>query len=364
MIGRKSHSPGWLFCVGLLLALALAGCGPSGGEAVQLGGRTMGTTWSATYLPVDGGPAAEAVQAALQTRLDAVNASMSTYREDSEISGLNRAPVGEWFAVSEAFLAVLRAALDIGARSEGAYDVTVAPLVDLWGFGPGEGAGGVPSAAAIQALLPRVGQQYLEIDRDASRVRKTRPVSVDFSSIAKGYAVDELARYLRGQRIADFLVEVGGEMRLSGVSPRGDAWRIAVEQPTADARAPAVALRLGNAAVATSGDYRNFFEMDGRRYSHSIDPRSGYPVAHDLVSVTVVADTAMAADAWATALEVLGADDAMRVANAQALAVYFIRRQGDDFVASHSAAFAPYLEGQRFAEQNAAMTQGQGAPER
>ncbi|MBN7798397.1 FAD:protein FMN transferase [Parahaliea mediterranea] len=359
MARRKSHSPGWLFCVGLALALVLAGCGSGAGEAVRLDGRTMGTTWSVTYSPAGGAPPAESVREALQARLDGVNASMSTYRDDSEITRFNGAPVGEWFTVSEAFLTVLGAALDIGARSEGAYDVTVAPLVDLWGFGPGAGAGGVPDAAAIAALRPQVGQRYLEIDRAASRVRKTRAVSVDFSSIAKGYAVDELARYLLGQQIADFLVEVGGEMRLSGSSPRGDAWRIAVEQPTAGARAPAVALRPGDAAVATSGDYRNFFEMDGRRYSHSIDPRSGYPVAHDLVSVTVVADTAMVADAWATALEVLGAEDAMRVANAQALAVYFIRRQGDDFVASHSASFAPYLEGP-----DGATTQGQGAPER
>jgi thiamine biosynthesis lipoprotein len=344
---RKSHSPGWLFCALLALLLPLSGCTDDGGAgAVKLSGRSMGTTWHVTYLPGDAAAAPEAVQAALEGELAAVNASMSTYREDSEISRFNRAPVGEWFAVSPDFLAVLEAALDIGRRSGGAYDVTVAPLVNLWGFGPGASQPQVPAAGAIDALRADVGQQHLEVDGSAARVRKAAALSLDFSSIAKGYAVDRLARYLRGQRIGDFLVEVGGEMRLAGRSPRGDRWRVAIERPSPGDRAVGVALSLSDVAVATSGDYRNYFEIDGRRYSHSIDPRTGYPVAHDLVSVTVVAERAMEADAWATALVVLGPDRAMTVASDQAMAVYFIRRQGEEFVATHTAAFAPYLDGQ------------------
>lgn len=345
----KSHLPGWLSCnywlVCGLLALLLAGCGGGGRDAVKLSGATMGTTWTVTYLAGPGSPAPEAVHGALQERLDRVNTSMSTYRDDSEISRFNRAPAGQWFGVSGDFLAVLQTALAVGAHSDGAYDVTVAPLVDLWGFGPGAGEDRVPADSEIAALMPAVGQRFLEVDAAGQRLRKQRQVTVDFSSVAKGYAVDVLANYLQGQQIADFLVEVGGEMRLAGKSPRGDDWRIAVERPEPGAREPALALSLSDVAVATSGDYRNFFEMDGRRYSHSIDPRNGYPVAHDLVSVTVLAETAALADAWATALEVLGVEAAMAVASDRDLAVYFIRRQGDGFAASHTPAFAPYLEG-------------------
>ncbi|WP_116364224.1 FAD:protein FMN transferase [Parahaliea mediterranea] len=343
----KSHSPGWLFCVLLALAGLLGACGEQAGsdagDTVRLAGDTMGTTWHVTYTALAAAPDPLQVQAALEAELEAVNQSMSTYREDAEISVFNRHPVGQWLAVSEPFLTVLQAALAIGEQSGGAYDVTVAPLVNLWGFGPGRGGDAVPAAEAVAALREQVGQRYLEVDPQGGRVRRTRAVSLDFSSIAKGYAVDRLASYLQAQQVADFLVEVGGEMRLSGRSPRGDAWRIAIEQPTAGARAPSVALSLSNIAVATSGDYRNFFELDGKRYSHSIDPRTGYPVAHDLVSVTVLAADAMHADAWATALEVLGADEAMQVASQQGLAVYFIRRQGEGFAASHTEAFTPWL---------------------
>ncbi|MFV0277047.1 MAG: FAD:protein FMN transferase [Parahaliea sp.] len=324
--------------------------------AIKLGGPTMGTSWSATYLPGAESEPDNTLAAGLQATLDAVDASMSTYRDDSELRRFNRAEVGIWQPVSAEFLKVLAAALAIGAASEGAYDVSVAPLVNLWGFGPGRGAAKPPAPERIAELRAQVGQQYVEVDTAMQRVRKTRPLSLDFSSIAKGFAVDQMAGYLQAQQIKDFLVEVGGEMRLAGYSPRGDRWRIAIEQPTAGARAPAVALSLREVGLATSGDYRNFFEWEGQRYSHSIDPRSGYPITHDLVSVTVLAASTMEADGWATALEVLGGDDAMRVASARGLAVYFIRRQGDDFVASHTAAFTPYLESESAAQ---AARQGQ-----
>jgi thiamine biosynthesis lipoprotein len=155
--------------------------------------------------------------------------------------------------------------------------------------------------------------------------------------------VDQVANWLAGQGLRRFLVEVGGEMRMSGMSGRGDPWRVAIEQPDSAGRSVATAISLTDVSVATSGDYRNYFEVAGKRYSHSIDPRTGYPVAHDLVSVTVVHPSAMLADAWATALTVLGAEQAMVVAQAEALAVYFIRSTGEDFVHSHTAAFAVYL---------------------
>ena len=234
--------------------------------------------------------------------------------------------------------------MTIGAASGGAYDVTVGPLVRLWGFGPDGAVETAPSTEAVAQLRREIGQDALDFDTDMGTLLKRAPRELDFSSIAKGYAVDLAARALEELGLSDFLLEVGGEMRLSGYSPRGDRWRVAIEQPDATLRAVALAIPVTNASVATSGDYRNYFEVDGVRYSHSIDPRTGYPVRHDLVSVTVVHESAMVADGWATALVILGMPAALEVAEKQALAVYFIQRDGEDFIASHSSAFETYLE--------------------
>jgi thiamine biosynthesis lipoprotein len=304
----------------------------------------MGTSWHVSYVEMPGGAVAPAaVEAGIALVLEQVEQSMSTYRDGSEISRFNRASVGDWVPVSPGFLGVLAAALQVGKASEGAYDVTVGPLVDLWGFGATGGPAQVPAPADIAALRDQVGQDQLDVDPAAGRVRKRAVLRLDFSSIAKGYGVDVVAQWLAAQHITNYLVEVGGEMRLAGNSARGDRWRVAIEEPANFDGGVSGALALNDAAVATSGDYRNFFEADGRRYSHSIDPRTGYPVAHDLVSVTVVHDSAMLADAWATALTVLGAEAAMRVADAQGLAVYFIRREGTGFSSSFTAALTPYL---------------------
>jgi len=339
----KSHSKGWLFFVVGLCFTLLYACGEQG-ISVSLTGYTMGTTWHITYLPDSSSPSQEQLQAEIEAILAQIDASMSTYRADSEISLVSTASVGEWTSVSKDFLQVLDAALSIGSQSRGAYDVTVGPLVDRWGFGPVENTAGIPSSEEIQQLRDRVGQDKLQIDRDVPALMKSAAIALDFSSIAKGFAVDRLAEHLLEKQIANFLVEVGGEMRLAGLSGRGDPWRIAIEQPDIVGRNVAQALALTDSAVATSGDYRNFFEMDGKRYSHSIDPRTGFPVAHDLVSVTVIHDSAMLADGWATALTVLGVMDAMEVALEQDLAVYFIRRHEDGFTTSSSEAFEPYLQ--------------------
>lgn len=309
----------------------------------------MGTTWHVVYLPGPDTPGDAQVRQALEAELEAINASMSTWREDSELSQFNRAPEGEWFSASEDLLQVVERALQIGEATAGAYDITVGPLVQLWGFGSRTVAPAVPEAGVLQDTLERVGQQWLELDEGGTRLRKHRALELDLSSIAKGHGVDRLAAVLAARDVRDYMVEIGGEMRLAGHSPRGDNWRIAVERPdpglspgTAE-EGVALGLSLTDIAVATSGDYRNFFELEGRRYSHSLDPRSGYPVAHDLVSVTVLADTCMDADAWATALVVLGADAALELAEVRGLAVYLLQRQGEALVARHSSAFAPWL---------------------
>jgi len=302
----------------------------------------MGTTWHLTYVPGAVAPDRPVLQAGIEAQLERVEQSMSTYREESEISRFNRAPVNTWLAVSSEFYSVLSTALAIGRDSGGAYDVTVAPLVNLWGFGPAGRGAEPPGDDAIAALMPLVGQRHLRLDGETGQVQKQVALTLDFSSIAKGFGVDQVANWLRAQGVDRFLLELGGEMRMSGLSHRGDPWHVAIEQPDSAVRDVAAALTVTDRAVATSGDYRNFFDMDGRRYSHSIDPRTGRPVIHDLVSVTVIHASAMMADAWATALTVLG-EQAMAVAQGQRLAVYFIRRSDAGLQHSHTAEFAPFL---------------------
>ncbi|MFK8048889.1 MAG: FAD:protein FMN transferase [Halioglobus sp.] len=333
----------WLFFAVLLIVFLASACS-SDQDLSRLSGSTMGTTWHVSYLAGDSSANEDTLQRDIEAILAGVNESMSTYKSDSEISAFNRALPGNWSPVSQEFYSVLSAALSLGELSRGAYDVTIGPLVNRWGFGPEVLKGELPADEEVKNLLAEVGQEKLELDTSAMAVRKHSELSLDFSSLAKGYAVDRVANWLTSQSIDNFLVEVGGEMRLAGHSQRGDLWRIAIEQPQQGERSIAQALSLTDAAIATSGDYRNFFERDGKRFSHSIDPRTGYPVEHDLVSVTVVHDSAMLADGWATALTVLGADDALALAQEQDLAVYFIRRKEDNYVSSYTEAFAPYLQ--------------------
>ena len=337
----QSHSREWLFC--FLLAFFLAGCVRQP-EPGQLAGDTMGTTWHVSYIGGLPGVTQKQLQQGIEAQLEQVNRVMSTYINDSEISRFNALAPHHSFESSPEFFTVLSAALDVGQKSEGTYDVTVMPLVNLWGFGPKGITDTAPDAHNIAKLLEQVGQNNIRLDSENLSVMKLHDLSLDFSSLAKGYAVDKVAQWLSAQGIHRFMVEVGGEMRMSGLSGRSDPWRIAIEQPDSSGRSVAVTIGLSDAAVATSGDYRNYFEADGRRYSHIIDPRTGYPVAQDLVSVTVVHPSSMIADAWATALTVLGAERAMAVAQEQGLAVYFIRRVDDTFVHSHTPLFAAYLD--------------------
>jgi FAD:protein FMN transferase len=345
---RQSHSSQWLCFILPLLFVLLAGCS-SPDQTVKLSGAAMGTTWHVTYVvPAGYGQDRAAVEQGIIAQLERVEQSMSTWRDSSEISQFNAAAVGQWFELSADFNTVLAASLDIGSASDGAFDVSVAPLVDLWGFGPARKVASSyqpPPDRAIKNTLAQTGQQYLNLDRVSLRARKQRELALDFSSIAKGYGVDVVADWLLSQQLQNFLVEVGGELRLSGNSPRGDAWRVAIEQPGLASSGVAQAIGVSDVAVATSGDYRNYFEHEGVRYSHTIDPRTGRPVTHNLVSVTVLHASAMMADGWATALSVMGAQEGARVASEYQLAVYFIERSEAGFTTSYSEAFEPYLAG-------------------
>lgn len=336
----KSHSKEWLFY--WLLLFVLAGCG-NAETPVKLGGATMGTTWNVIYIEPAPSPAPEAVHAGIAELLAGINASMSTYQVDSEISKVNTLPAGTPVVPSKPFMRVLETALKVGRLTDGAYDITVGPLVDLWGFGAAGNRASPPGASEIADALARVGQDKVIVNSATGVVTKRGEIALDFSSLAKGYAVDQLARYLREQGITRYLIEVGGEMALAGTSPRGDLWQVAIEQPDPQTRSVAAALRLTDLAVATSGDYRNYFEVDGKRFSHAIDPATGYPVDHELVSVTVVHRSAMEADAWATALIVLGLDAALALAQAQGLAVYCIAERQGEFVHRYTAEMSGYI---------------------
>ncbi len=329
------------FFVVLLVALTAACESPR--QPLYLEGSTMGTSYHVTVVDPPAGVDQAQLTAEIDVLLEAINDSMSTYRLDSEINRINRSAPGEWLEVSDDFAVVLAQALEISRLSDGAYDTTVGPLVDLWGFGPQRGDT-VPSVPAIEAALSEVGYQALELDRQQSRLRKLEQRELDFSSLAKGFGVDRLATLLEQQGIRHYLVEIGGEIRVRGDSPRGGPWHLAIERPELMGGEPMAGLSVTAGAVATSGSYRNFFEVDGVRYAHSINPHSGYPVRHELASVTVVAEQAMVADAWATALTVLGLERALQVARREGLAVYLVVDAGDAYSVYKTSAIDTYLQ--------------------
>ncbi|MCB9522792.1 MAG: FAD:protein FMN transferase [Myxococcales bacterium] len=309
---------------------------------LALQGETMGTTWSVKV--VGEGLDEAGLRATIQGELDAVVAAMSTYEPTSELSKLNARAETTPTTISPALRTVLALALQISAASDGAFDVTVGPLVNAWGFGP-QKRGTPPDAATHASLRERVGWQKLALDAAAGTLAKAHPQTyVDLSAIAKGYGVDRVALALEAKGHDRYLVEVGGELRVRGHNAHGAPWRLGVEAPLEDRRAVQAVVPLTAGAMATSGDYRNFYEQDGQRISHTIDPRKGAPITHRLASVSVVAADCATADGWATALNVLGPDEGFAKAQALGLAAYFlVRRPDGDFEAKVTPAFERLL---------------------
>lgn len=310
---------------------------------LHLSGRTMGTTYSVKYRSAPDAPSLKALQIEIDALLSGINHTMSTYDPESELSRVNRMRTTDWVPVSASLLAVLNAALEIGARSEGAFDITVGPLVNLWGFGPELRRDRIPLEADIAAARARSGLDKLTLHDTPPAMRKHRPdVFLDLSGIAKGYGVDQVAELMTAHGIEHYMIEIGGEVRVRGLKERDTPWRIAIEKPLPGERSVQTVLALSDIALATSGDYRNFFEIAGRRYSHTIDPATGRPVDHHLVSVTVLADTSMRADAWATAFMVLGPERGMAIAERLGLPVLFIIERDGQFEERVCCAFQRY----------------------
>lgn len=322
--------------------------GPGDGEILRLTGYTMGTTYDLQLVDVPG----EQTLAAISDTVDAMLARLdrqifSTYAADSELSRLNRHPVNQPFAVSTEMIDVLLMAEEIATLTGGAFDVTVGPLVNLWGFGPDlrEAPERVPGEDAIAAAATRVGHQYLQVDAASARVTRTRDIEVDLSAIAKGYAVDKLGEYFDSLGMQAYFLEIGGELKMKGLKPGGDSWIPAIEAPeVSQTRIYEIFFSRGDTlAVAGSGDYRNYFEENGVRYSHEIDPRTGRPISHNLAAVYVVDDSAARADALATALMILGAEQGRELAEEHDFGAYFISKTATGFNDFYTEQFDYYL---------------------
>lgn len=334
----------WLAAIAGLLSLLLVACdGGKEPELYEFGGSSMGTTYSVRIVALPDNLLPQQVADRIQAELDGVEQAMSTYRPDSELSRLNQQPPDKPMQVSGDLFFVLQKSLDVWRRSQGAFDVTVGPLVNLWGFGPAARVDHVPDEQAQRDAWKRVGSDALVLYPDTRKVEKHKDLYLDLSAIAKGFGVDKVAQALEAMGIRRYMVEVGGEIRVGDRKAAGHPWRLAVEKPVAQMREVQQVIEAANLAMATSGDYRNYFEENGVRYSHTIDPRSGKPIRHKLVSATVIAPTCAEADAWATAMMVLGPDQALTVANTQNLAVYLLVKDGSGFVAKHSKGFAVFL---------------------
>lgn len=312
-------------------------------DIASLGGHTMGTTWQ-VKLTTAPGRDLHPLHAGIQAQLDAVVAQMSTWEAASDITAFNRAAAGTSLPLPGLFAEVMDCALDIARHSEGAFDPTVGPLVALWGFGAHAHAQRVPDAALLAATRARCGWQRLHWQD--GRLLQPGGLELDLSAIAKGFAVDLVSRWLRGQGIDAALVEVGGELHGQGRKPDGQPWRVLVEagpEEEAELAHPPRVLALDNLAVATSGDRWHQFTQDGAQFSHTLDPRVGAPVGRAAAAVTVVAHDAMQADGWATALTVMGVAPGLAFANAQGLAARFITRGARGVEEHLSTAFSALL---------------------
>ena len=335
--------------IGIVMALVLccAGCGKEQANQPELkvSGPTMGTHYG---VKVAGNyPGGEPqLQHDVEQVLTRINDQLSTYKSDSELSRFNQHKDGTPVRVSQDLADVVIEGLRSGALTEGAMDVTVGPLVNLWGFGPDKRPTKTPTAEQIVAARAHTGldKLHVEVSRDYATLRKNIPeLYVDLSTLGEGFAADKIADLLDSRGIRNYMVEIAGALRLKGVNGRGDPWRVAIEMPTDELGQVQNIVVPGDNGISTAGSYRNYYELDGKRYSHIIDPATGQPIQHKLVSVTVIAPRALHTDALDTGLMVMGADKALAFANEHNLAIYTLTKTDSGFKARYSRAFKQYL---------------------
>ncbi|MDO4231996.1 MAG: FAD:protein FMN transferase [Lautropia sp.] len=357
----------------LPLAALLAGCQP---KVEKISGPTMGSTWQVSFVREGSAPDAAAIQTEVQKILGDIDKAVSTYRDDSDVAHFNAAPAGICLSMPAVAIDLARYAHTLAASSQGAFDITLLPALDAWGFGPkaarqkatssapdaaaGSGQASAPEtpgkqgvtidslqqapatppepdADTLNALRAQVGQQHLRIDNN--RLCKNAPISIEFNSIAAGAAIDRIASMLAGHGIQRYLIEVTGEIRGNGKKPDGSPWRVAIEAPIDNVRQAQKIIALDGQSISTSGDYRHYREVNGRRLSHTLDPRTLSPVTHRLAAVTVAHPEAMQADGLSTMLMVLGPDAGHEYAVRNNLAALFVVRDNDRFITRATTAF-------------------------
>ena len=334
--------------VGLLMLAMVAGCDkPPAAEhpMLEIHGRTMGTFYGVKVVgDFPGG------QQALQTQVDSLlkhyNDEISTYDPNSSLSKFNQQQTTAPFPVSQDMADIVISAVRVGQRTQGVLDVTVGPLVNLWGFGPDRRPVKIPTDAQITAARQRVGIQRLHVDvsADHAELRKDIPnMYVDLSTVGEGFGADKIADFLESRGVHNYLVEIAGASRSRGVNAKGEPWKLAIQKPTDELDEVQAIVKPDGRAISTSGSYRNYYELNGQRYSHIIDPATGKPITHRLVSATVITPTALEADGLDTALMVMGPEKAMAFAKQQHLAVYLVIKTDKGFKAEYSEAFKPYL---------------------
>jgi len=330
----------------LALAIFLSGCVDQDKQQIQvkLQGRTMGVAYHITYVDVvkNSEKIAQARKTQIDVLLEVVNQQMSTYRVNSELSRFNQSTQLTPFAVSADTALVVTESIRLAQLTDGKLDVTIGPLVNLWGFGPQMKPERLPSASELGAAKANVGIANLAVV-DSQLIKSIPALYVDLSTIAKGFGVDKIARYLESEGVVNFLVEIGGEVRSSGQPNPARDWVIAIEKPVSEHRAIQQIISPKDNGLATSGDYRQYFEENGHRFSHIIDPDTAMPIDHKLVSVTVIHPSCMTADGLSTAIMLMGPDDGLEFARAQNLAAFMIIKTDNGFKDVYTDAFKPYL---------------------
>lgn len=307
---------------------------------IVLSGPAQGTLYNVKIAAAPTGVDSHAVRVVIDDVLDSVDRSMSGYRSDSEVSRFNASQSTDWIEVSADLATVVAASQETSAASHGAFDITLAPLIALWGFGTSGEPSRIPDEAAIHEVQARTGFEMLEVRREPAALRKKNPqLTIDLNGAAPGFTVDKLAARFEAMGLHHFMIDIGGEVMARGRNAEGEPWHIAVEKPIDAQSEPFAILRLADFSVTTSGEYRHYYVLDGKRFSHTIDPRTGRPVQHDLAAVVVMGSSSLVIDTWATALNVLGDREGYELAIQRGIPAMFIVQQGDRLIRKMTPGF-------------------------
>ena len=333
-----------IFVLIIFLIIGVSACQQTNYEILALNGLTMGTTYSVKINADNAFVEKNQISDDIDEILSEINQSMSTYIKESELSNINFSTISGWQSISDDLFEVIDHAINVSLKTNGAFDITIAPLVNLWGFGPDKLQNKIPTDEIIELTKKNTGYKKISIDKSLKKISKLDPnLHIDLSGIAKGFAVDKIARYLDKRGFKNYLVEIGGELIGKGLNKDNEIWQIGIENPDNNSDTIKRIIQLKDMAMATSGNYMNYFEKDGVRYSHTINPVTGKPIKHKLASVTVLDNSAMNADALATAFMVLGPEKALSLANNLKIAVYLIIKDGKSFEEKYNDYFTPYL---------------------